>query len=92
MRIDWSNRAVAEFKHISEYIERDRGIQTANKTCRKIYDAVQELVKFPNRGRPGRVQATRELVVLPTPYIAIYRVYVDRILILNIKHGAQRRP
>jgi hypothetical protein len=33
------------------------------------------------------VQATRELVVLPTPYIAIYRVYADRILILNIKHG-----
>ena len=92
MRIDWSSRAVAELEDISDYIERDRGIDSANEICHKIYDAVQELARFPHQGRPGRVQGTRELVVTRTPYIVIDRPVPQRILVLNIKHGAQRWP
>lgn len=92
MRIDWSNSALHELQEISEYIELDRGIKTANQVSQTIFEAVQELARLPNLGRQGRVEGTRELVVVPTPYIVVYRLIGGRILVLNIKHGAQRWP
>ncbi len=53
MRIDWSDRAVADLRQISEYIERDRGLETANRVSLVICDAVQSLRIMPYRGRPG---------------------------------------
>lgn len=47
---------------------------------------------MPNRGRYGRLENTREMVIPRLPYIVIYRVFEDRIIVLNIVHGAQRWP
>lgn len=92
MRVEWSSHAVADLKTISEYIERDRDLSTANRITRNIYDAVQSLTAMPNRGRSGRVEGTRELVIVPMPYIVVYQVSPERVLVLNIVHGAQRWP
>ena len=92
MRVEWSTHAVADLKVISEYIERDRSLQTANRVVRSIYDAIQELSLMPNRGRTGRIAGTRELPISRLPYIVIYRVLPERVLVLNIVHGAQRWP
>ncbi len=92
MRVEWSLHAVTDVKAISEYIERDRDLDTANRIIRIIYDAVHSLAEMPGRGRSGRVEATRELPVLRTPYVIIYRVFAERVLVLNIVHGAQRWP
>lgn len=92
MRIEWSAHAVADLKTISEYIEQDRNLSTANRITRTIYDAAQSLLVMPNRGRLGRVEGTRELLVSPLPYIVIYKVLPERVLVLNIVHGAQRWP
>jgi toxin ParE1/3/4 len=45
-----------------------------------------------NRGRAGRIANTRELVLPRLPYLVVYRVDEDRVLILNIVHGARRWP
>jgi len=92
MRVEWSQGAVADLQRISEYIERDRSLETANRVSRVIYDAVQSLRTMPYRGRPGSVESTRELVVQTLPYIVVYQVFDQRVLILNIVHGAQRWP
>lgn len=92
MRIEWSRHAASDLKSISEYIEQDRNLETANRVTRSIYDAIQGLRLMPNRGRPGRVEGTRELVVSSLPYIVVYQVSSERILILNVLHGAQRWP
>jgi len=92
MRVEWSTHAVADLKAISEYIERDRALETANRVTRRIYDAIQDLTLMPNRGRPGRIAGTRELLAPRLPYVVIYRVSVERVLVLNIVHGAQRWP
>jgi len=92
MRVEWSTHAVADLKAISEYIERDRTLETANRVTRRIYDAVQDLSLMPNRGRPGRIPGTRELMLARLPYIVIYRALPERVLVLNIVHGAQRWP
>ena len=92
MRIEWSASAVADLKAISDYIEQDRNLETANRVARTIYEAVQTLRTMPHRGRPGRIENTRELVMPRLPYLVVYGVYHDRVLILNIVHGAQRWP
>ena len=76
MRIEWSPDAVSDLKSISEYVEQDRSLETANKVARLIYFSIQSLRTMPHRGRNGRVESTRELVVSS----------------LNIVHGAQRWP
>jgi toxin ParE1/3/4 len=92
MRVEWSQHAVADLQQISEYIERDRSLETANRVSRRIYEAVQSLRTSPNRGRLGHVANTRELIAPALPYVIVYQVFEDRVLILNIVHGAQRRP
>jgi toxin ParE1/3/4 len=92
MRIEWSAHAVADLETISAYIEQDRSLETANRVARTIYEAVQSLRTLPHRGRAGRIENTRELVLPRLPYLVVYRVYEDRVLILNIVHGARRWP
>jgi toxin ParE1/3/4 len=92
MRIDWSPHAVSDLEAISEYIEQDRSLETANRVTRAIYNSIQGLRTMPNRGRHGRMESTRELVVSNLPYIVVYRILDQRLLILNILHGAQRWP
>lgn len=58
----------------------------------EIRERVAGLLEFPLLGRLGRVPTTRELVIAGTPYVAIYRVQDQTILILNVVHGAQRWP
>jgi plasmid stabilization system protein ParE len=73
VRVDWSPSAVAE------WIEQDRDLETANRIARAIYDAVQSLRNMPYRGRYGRLENTRELVVARLPYIVIYQVFEERL-------------
>jgi plasmid stabilization system protein ParE len=67
MVIEWSPKAVSDLKAIAKYIEQDRSLETANRVARVIYNAVQSLRTMPLRGRQGRVEATRELVVPSLP-------------------------
>ena len=92
MRIEWSAHAVADLKHISEYIEADRSLEVADRVSRTIYDTIQTLTSMPNRGRSGRLAGTRELLVHRLPYVVVYRVLSDRVQVLNIVHAAQRWP
>jgi addiction module RelE/StbE family toxin len=53
---------------------------------------VKNLRLFPEMGRPGRIEGTRELVISRTPYIAAYRIAGDTVRILRVLHGAQQWP
>lgn len=54
MRIEWSAPALSDLETISEYIEQDRNLETANRIARAIYYTVQSLRTMPYRGRYGR--------------------------------------
>ena len=69
MRIEWSPHALADLRAISEPIERDRNLKTANRVIRTIYDSIRTLRTMPYRGRPGRLEDSRELVISRLPYI-----------------------
>jgi plasmid stabilization system protein ParE len=57
-----------------------------------IHAAVGRLADYPAIAPPGRVAGTRELVVIGTPYIVIYRIEATAIVVLRVLHAAQRWP
>ena len=91
MDIRWSAEAAADFAGIIEYI-RQQNPSAAARTARAIYDSVTSLDHFPNRGRQGRVDGTRELVLPSLPFIVVYRVQAHAVEIVRVLHGSQRWP
>ena len=74
-----------------DYIAADNPTAAA-RVDEEIERQTDLLAQFPNMGREGRVNGTRELVINRSPYIVVYRVKKDRIEIIRLLHGAQRWP
>jgi toxin ParE1/3/4 len=91
MNIRWSPEAAADFAGIVDYIQQQNP-SAADRVCHSMYDSVNSLESFPNRGRPGRIDGTRELVLAPLPFIVVYRVTADAVEIARVLHGSQRWP
>ncbi len=91
MRLEWSVYAMDDRTAIFDYIEADNP-QAAITVDDRIEEQVEGLLRFPELGRPGRIEGTREFVIQRTPYIAAYRVVGETIRILRVLHGAQRWP
>jgi len=81
----------ADREAIFDYIEADNPTAAITVDGR-IRTLAEGLAKFPEAGRPGRIESTRELVIQRTPYIAAYCVLGNTVRILRILHGAQRWP
>jgi len=90
-RIRWSPAAAADLEGIYNYL-REHHPNFAHSRVRKIYDAARSLKKFPNRGRRGDTEGTRELVLIPLPYIIIYGIKHDVVDILRLIHASEDRP
>lgn len=91
MRLEWSVFAQADREAIFDHIEADSP-QAAVTVDDRIREQVEGLMQFPEIGRPGRIEGTRELVIHRTPYIAAYHIAGDTVRILRVLHGAQRWP
>jgi toxin ParE1/3/4 len=90
MRIRWTPAAADDLQHIFDYLTEHDPL-LARSTIISIRDAILSLKKFPNRGRRGLVEGTRELLHDRLPYILAYRVREETIQILHIWHPAQDR-
>ena len=88
--IRWTPEASTDLEHISLHIA-ESNPEAALKTVRNIFERIEQLASFPNLGRLGREEGTRELVCAPLPYLVVYRLKDSVIQILHIWHGAQRR-
>lgn len=91
MHLEWSVFAMADREAIFDYIEADSP-RAAVAVDDRIEARVEGLAQFPEMGRPGRIEGTRELVIARTPYIAAYRIIGDTVRILRVLHGAQQWP
>ena len=91
MRLEWSAYALADRIAIFDYIEADSP-QAAVAVDERIREQVEVLARFPQSGRPGRIEGTRELVIRRTPYIVAYRIKGSTARILRVLHGARRWP
>jgi toxin ParE1/3/4 len=91
MLLRWSVFASADRKAIFDYIEADNP-RAAAAIDERIRKRVMGLAQFPEMGRSGRIEGTRELVISGTPYIAAYRIVGETLRILRVLHGAQQWP
>ena len=69
MKLRWTDGAVEGLQSAYEFLEAENpqaAIDTAEDTADRIVSAVERLEQFPQMGRPGRVEGTRELVVTGT--------------------------
>jgi len=91
VKLVWTRWALEDRRAIFDYIETDDP-RVAAMVDDRIAAATRRLIDFPNSGRPGRVESTRELVIARTSYIAPYRIEGDVVRILRIIHGARIWP
>ena len=91
MKLRWARAASRHLEEIADYIARDRPA-AADSVIRQIVEHSEELVDYPQIGRAGRVDGTRELVVVGTPYIVVYRVRGGEVEVVAVFHGARKWP
>ena len=91
MRLEWLALAQSDRAAIFDYIEADSP-KAAIAVDERIRERVETLSRFPESGRPGRIEGTRELVIDRTPYIVAYRITGNTVRILRMLHGARRWP
>ncbi|MCX6593234.1 MAG: type II toxin-antitoxin system RelE/ParE family toxin [Acidobacteria bacterium] len=91
MTLRWTAEAARDLERIANYLF-DHAPDRAEDLVNRIYNAPADLLTFPHRGRPGKKRGTRELVLVPLPYLVVYRIADETIQILRILHGAQRWP
>jgi plasmid stabilization system protein ParE len=89
--IAWLPGAEASLNAQIDYITADSP-DAARRQSNLVLAAVAGLADFPNIGRPGRVEGTRELVVARTPFIVAYKVRETDVAVIRVVHGAQLWP
>jgi plasmid stabilization system protein ParE len=89
MPVGFTRAALRSLAAIRDYIGRENPA-AANRIAVQIVAACDRLEYLPERGRPGIVEGTRELVAL-WPYVIVYRITPVAVEILDIWHGAQER-
>jgi toxin ParE1/3/4 len=90
MRVRWTTDAADDLERICDYIA-GTSPDTARRVAKTIVEVIASLNTFPNRGRPGRVEGTREYEFAPLPFVVVYEVH-DEVQVLRILHGAQQWP
>ena len=82
--VTWSSEALSDLDLIVAYIAHfDR--DAAERVAQRLIDAGESLNTFPSRGRP-QGDDIRALPIVP-PYLILYRVIGDDVLILRIRRG-----
>lgn len=92
-RVVLSESAYYDIESIFAYISQDSK-QAATKLRLRIYEGIKKLADFPEMGpvipaeeAPGAIYGYRRIVV--SPYIVIYRVLKDRLVIARVLHGRE---
>jgi toxin ParE1/3/4 len=89
VEIVWSAVARTRLREIHAYVARDKP-KAAERLAIRIVAMVEALRNHPHMGRAGAEPGIRELVIGSTPYIVLYRVRAERVIISTIWHGVQR--
>lgn len=91
MIVRYTRQALADLDAARDYIALDNP-RAAAALATRLREAIDGLRQFPERGRPGRVPGTRELVVPRTPFVVPYRLASREIHVLAVLHGARAWP
>lgn len=91
MEVTWARPAAHDLVEVFIHIRKENP-RAAQDVADRILALVDLLRDQPAMGRPGRLAASRELVVTGTPYIIVYVVKDGVISIARVIHGARKWP
>jgi plasmid stabilization system protein ParE len=83
-----STRAKLEFDMAVAFLSQQNQ-RSADALASRIEAAILGLEDLPNRGRHGAIPNTREVVIRQTPYVLVYLVRRDEVIVLRIRHTSQ---
>ena len=92
MRVVWTRKASRHLRAADDYWAGESSTAAADIMLDRIFSAVELLERFPEVGRLGRISGTRELVIVPTPFLVAYRIRRGKIEIISLLHGARKWP
>jgi len=92
MELEWSPLAVQRVVEIAKYIAMDKPT-VANDWAIEIFDFVENLIDFPQLGRVvPEINDKNYREIIKGNYRIIYRVGLNNISILTVRHGKQILP
>jgi plasmid stabilization system protein ParE len=91
VKIRWTAVAGDDLKSVHEYLN-EHAPARADATVDRILASIDVLEQYPNLGRQGRLEGTRELVITGTPFIVFYRLQKSQVEILGVVHAARKWP
>jgi len=90
-KVNWLRLALRDMREIATYIAQDSP-KAGKAVVERIWQEGQRLCSLADRGRPGRVPGTRELVLDSLPYFLAYRVKGRTVQILRVIHTSRQWP
>lgn len=93
MIVVWLPKAISSRDAQLDYIAENNPV-AAIEYGDLVAQQVNQLSTYPELGRAGRKQGTRELVISRTSFVVIYRVKLaeKRVEILRVLHSSQQWP
>ena len=94
-KLDILPPAQAELEEIARVHMALSGPQSARNITARIYDAMDQLTRFPLSGPPVRddeLSAAGYRYILAGKYLMFYRLLGDTVVIYHIAHGASDYP
>lgn len=91
IRVRVTAPAADDLRAIRAYIARDNAA-AAGSVVRRVRASIARLRRYPELGRLGRVDGTRELVVAGLPYLVVYRLSGENVEVVRVLHHAQEWP
>jgi len=88
----WTDKALEDLLIIQEFIAQDNPKASVDITKKIVLTVVEQLSKFQNIGKAGRVNGTRELIIPNTSYIGVYWVKSNNVEVLRILHTSMKWP
>ena len=91
MKIIWTRIARGDFTLAISYIEEKNPV-AAERLAHMVHSAVMGIAEFPQRGRPGKLTDTRDIIFLEMPYFLSYRIMGDVIVVVAFLHQKRKWP
>ena len=91
LKIKYTKTAFEDLKRGYEYILSDNQF-AARMVVVRIMQTLDLLAAEPRIGHVGRVEGTYEFIVLNTPYIIVYMVEGNDLIVVSFLHTSRRYP
>jgi toxin ParE1/3/4 len=91
VRLRWTPEAADDLEAIYDYLVQNRP-DRASSTIKRIHQDLLGLRRFPLMGRLTERREVRALLISELPYICVYSIRDEAVILLHIFHTSQDRP